>query len=89
MLTNTTQSAQRLQNEMISMKSFNRLNRSFLATAACTAFTLLHTSILTAADGLPVKVETTCHFPPDGKGRSERVFEKMQSNTNKPTKLRL
>jgi hypothetical protein len=34
------------------MKLFNRLNRSFLATAACAALTL-HTSNLNA-DGLPV-----------------------------------
>jgi hypothetical protein len=36
------------------MKLFNRLSRSFLATAACAALTL-HTSNLNA-DGLPVKV---------------------------------
>ena len=54
MLTNTNQGAQRPQTERIHMKSFNRMNRSFLAAAVCAAITLVHTSILNA-DGLPVK----------------------------------
>jgi len=44
-----------LTRNMAHMKSFNRPNRSFMATAACAALTLLHTSVLNA-DGPPVRI---------------------------------